>query len=89
MNDENILTLKRERKDGNHLWEIDYELFNKKIEEYKRKIDNNDYNFKDTILNLGLISKKLMEEKEEKYRIAGEIIYNKLYGHLERGNTNE
>lgn len=82
MKNENILKLKEERKDGNHLWEIDHELFNKKMEEYKRKIDNNDYNFKDTILNLGLISKRLMEEKEEKYRIAGEIIYNKLYGQL-------
>lgn len=89
MNNENILKLKKERKDGNHLWEIDSKLFDKKIEEYKRKIDNADYKFEDTILNLGLIALRLKEDKEEKYKIAGEIIYNQMYGHLEKENENE
>lgn len=84
MNDDNIVKLKEEREDGNNLYEFDNELYDKKVEEYKKKIDNNDYKFKDTILNLGLVARRLMDDKEEKYRIAGQFIYNSMYGDLKK-----
>lgn len=84
MNKENIVKLREEKADGNNLYEFDNELYDKKLEEYKKKIDNNDYKFEDTILNLGLVARRLMDDKEEKYRIAGEIIYNSMYGNLEK-----
>lgn len=79
----NILKLKEERPDGNHLFEFDNELYDKKVKEYKNKIDNGDFKFNDTILNIGLVAKRLMDDKEEKYRIAGKIIYDQLYGNVE------
>lgn len=80
----NIVKLKEEREDGNNLFEFDNELYDKKVEEYKRKIDNNDYKFEDTILNLGLVARRLMDDKEEKYRIVGKFIYNQMYGDLKK-----
>ena len=77
--EDNILKLKKEMLCNDNLYEIDYELLNKKVEEYKKKVDNNDFKFKDTILNLGLIAHELMKEKEEKYKVAGKIIYDTLY----------
>ena len=82
--EQNILKLVEEREDKNNLYEFDDELYDKKVQEYKNKIDNGDFEFEDTILNLGLVARRLMNDKEEKYRIAGEVIYNQMYGNLEQ-----
>lgn len=81
----NILKLKEEKDDGNHLYEFDYELYDRRYNEYKKQIDEGNFIFNDTILNIGLIAKRLMKDDEEKYRVAGEIIYNILFGNVEEG----
>ena len=82
MIEQNILKLVEEREDKNNLYEFDDELYDKKVQEYKNKIDNGDFEFEDTILNLGLVARRLMNDKEEKYRTVGEYIYNQMYGNL-------
>lgn len=80
---DNILKIKEYKEDNNHIWELDNELYDKKYEEYKKQIDNEDYKFNDTILNMSLIFRRMKDDKDEKYRLAGNILYNMLYKNIE------
>ena len=65
INEMNIVKLKEIRPDHNNLYEIDRELFNEKVKEYKKKIDNGDYEFEDTILNMTLIYQRIKKKNIE------------------------
>ena len=84
INEMNIVKLKEIRPDHNNLYEIDRELFNEKVKEYKKKIDNGDYEFEDTILNMTLIFQELSEDKEEKYRNAGKIMLDAMFKNIDK-----
>lgn len=80
----NILKIEENYEEPNNpIYKFDNELFDKKYKEYKNQIDKGNYIFNDTYMNIGLIAHRLMQDEEEKYRIAGKCIYDAMFGHLE------
>ena len=75
-----VKTIPNETEPDNPLLYFDTDLLDKKIKEYKKVVDDGTYKIQDTLMNMMLVSRKLMEEKEDKYKQFGEYIQKRLYG---------
>lgn len=75
-----VKTIPNEKEPNNPLFYFDTDLLEEKIKEYKKVVDNGTYKVQDTFMNMALVSRKLMEEKEDKYKQFGEYIQKQLYG---------
>lgn len=75
-----VKTIPNEKEPNNPLFYFDTDLLEEKIKEYKKVVDDGTYKIQDTIMNMALVSRKLMEEKEDKYKQFGEYIQKQLYG---------
>lgn len=75
-----VKTIPNEKEPNNPLFYFDADLLEEKIKEYKKVVDDGTYKIQDTLMNMMLVSRKLMEEKEDKYKQFGEYIQKRLYG---------
>ena len=75
-----VKTIPNETEPDNPLFYFDTDLLEEKIKEYKKVVDNGTYKIQDTFMNMALVSRKLMKEKEDKYKQFGEYIQKQLYG---------
>lgn len=75
-----VKTIPNETEPDNPLFYFDTDLLEEKIKEYKKVVDDGTYKIQDTVMNMALVSRKLMEEKEDKYKQFGEYIQKQLYG---------
>ena len=75
-----VKAIPNETEPDNPLLYFDTDLLDKKIKEYKKVVDDGTYKIQDTLMNMMLVSRKLMEEKEDKYKQFGEYIQKRLYG---------
>lgn len=75
-----VKIIPNETEPDNPLLYFDTDLLDEKIKEYKKVVDDGTYKIQDTLMNMMLVSRKLMEEKEDKYKQFGEYIQKQLHG---------